>query len=342
MRHKSPLAACLMVLFILAGCSSDSPVGVDSRESLGDVDLSGKPPGAWSTLAPVPAVGAGVEGMSVAQIGNKIYAALGHDPDLDDTPTMRIYDIASDTWSFGADAPGPSSEGAGIAARGLFFAVGGRFAGARNDIWSYNPVTDTWNAGLTPMPTARAALALARKGESIYAIGGRTDTGGPNSGGVLDVVERYIIPINTWVTVAPLPRPRSGHGAATIGGKIYVFGGFDDAGLPMNDVDVYNPQTDMWSTAPTDMPTARGGLYAVASKGGTVYVIGGWDGDFNNNGLATNEAYKVSQDSWTMKPPMPTPRAEHGAVGHGGRIYVVGGAQPGFGASVVSNEVFKP
>ena len=60
-------------------------------------------------------------------------------------------------------------------------------------------------------------------------------------------------------------------------------------------------------------------------------------------GLSTNEAYKVAQDAWTAGLlPMPTPRAETGAVGHGGRIYIVGGSQPAFGASVAANEVFKP
>ena len=31
-------------------------------------------------------------------------------------------------------------------------------------------------------------------------------------------------------------------------------------------------RTNTWSAAPTDMPTARAGMYAVAAKGGTVYV----------------------------------------------------------------------
>ena len=103
----------------------------------------------------------------------------------------------------------------------------------------------------------------------------------------------------------------------------------------------YDPITDTWSTAPTDMPTARAAFYAVAKKGGTVYVIGGWDGV--GPGLSTNEAYKVASDKWTSGLlPMPTPRGEAGAVGHGGRIYILGGAQPAFGASVDANEAFKP
>ena len=305
---------------------------------------------AWATLAPVPSVGGpgvgGVEGMSVASVGDEIIAALGFDSFPGDTSTTRIYDIASNTWSLGAAAPGTSSEGAGVAHGGLFYTVGGRVAGPgsapRADIWSYSPVSDTWNAALTPMPTARAGLAIAVVGDSIYAIGGRTATAGPCTGdGALATVERYDIASDTWTPVASLLAPRSDLAAAAVGGKIYVFGGCDNAGTFLADVDVYNPVTDTWSTAPANMPTARAGMYAVATKGGTVYVIGGWDGV--GPGLSTNEAYKVSQDTWTPGLlPMPTHRAEVGAVGHGGRIYIVGGSQPAFGASVDANEVFKP
>ncbi len=308
---------------------------------------------AWVSLAPVPSVGGpgvgGVEGMSVASVGNKIIAALGFDSFVADTSTTRIYDIASGIWAFGSPAPpafqgdtGTSSEGAGVAHGGLFYTVGGRIIGGmpRLDIMSYHPPTDTWTV-LSPMTTGRAGLAVAVEGDSIYAIGGRTGTGGPGSGGALASVERYDIAFDTWTPVAPLLSARSDLAAATVGGKIYVFGGIDAAGMFLADVDVYDPVTDTWSPLPTDMPTARAAFYAVAKKGGTVYAIGGWDG--MGIGLTTNESYKVSNDLWTVGLlPMPTPRAEAGAIGHGGRIYIVGGAQPAFGASVDAHEVFKP
>jgi hypothetical protein len=294
----------------------------------------------WAQLAPVPSVGSGVEGLSVVDVGDKIIAALGLDPAFGDTATTRIYNIASDTWSFGNPAPGVSSEGAGTSHGGLFYTLGGRFIGPRNDLWSYNPASDTWTV-LASMSVGRAGLGVAVVGDAIYAIGGRSQTSGPCSGEPLQDVERYDIASNTWTTVASLPSPRSDLAAAEIGGKIYVFGGCTDSISFLNDVDVYNPQTDTWSTAPTDMPTARAGMYAVTSIGGTVYVIGGWNGV--GVGLDTNEAYKVAQDTWTTGLlPMPTPRAEAGAAGHDGRIYIVGGAQPAFGASVNANEAFKP
>lgn len=307
--------------------------------ALGAGPASAAPGPSWTTLAPVPHVGVGVEGMSVAEVGGEIFAALGYD--FGDTNRMRIYDIPSNTWSYGADAPGFSSEGSGTSHGGLFYTVGGRGPfGARTDIWSYDPTTDTWDATLAPMTQGRAGLATAVVGNAIYAIGGRVGTGGPCSGGPLASVERYDIDTDTWTHVAPLLSPRSDLAAAVVGGRIYVFGGCSGFGGFLNTVDVYDPVTNTWSAAPTDMPTARASMYAVATKGNTVYVIGGYSGV--PPGHNTNEAYKVSQDSWTTALPMPTARAESGAVGHGGRIYIVGGGLPGFGLSTAAHEVFKP
>jgi hypothetical protein len=300
---------------------------------------AGKPLGTWTTLTPVPANFIGVEGPAVGSIGNQIIVAMGYDSGS--TNTTRIYTIDSDSWSIGANAPGTAKEGTAVTHDGHLYALGGNAGGTAN--WAYDPATDTWNGGLAQMPTGRSGLAAAVVGHAIYAIGGRTNNGGPCSGfgTELAIVERYEIHSDTWSTVASLPTPRSDLGAATIGGKIYVFGGCRSSSNILADVDVYDPVTDTWSTAPTDLPTARAAMYAVASKGNEVHVIGGWDGI--GSGLSTNEAYKVSTDIWTTGlPAMPTPRAEFGAADHGGRIYIVGGAQPGFGASVVSNEVFKP
>jgi hypothetical protein len=284
--------------------------------------------------------GEGVEGMSVANVGNEIIAALGFDNFVGDTMFTRIYNIASNSWSYGMPAPGTSSEGAGVSHGGLFYNVGGRFIGPRNDLWSYMPALDIWTV-LAPMPTARAGLGVAVVDNTIFAIGGRTGTSGPGNGGVLATVEAYDVDTNTWSTVAPLPPPaRSDLAAISVAGQVFAIGGIDAAGNFLNNVDVYDPITDTWSTAPADMPTARAAFYAVAVKGGTIYAIGGWAG---GPPLSTNESYKVASDTWTAGLlPMPTPRAETGAVGHGGRVYIVGGAQPAFGASVDKNEVFKP
>lgn len=295
--------------------------------------------GTWTSLAPVPSVGSGVEGMQVGQVGNDIIAAFGFDPGVGDTVTTRIYDIASDTWTTGSDGPLPGrSEGAAVTHDGNLYAVGGRGGGVvLANLDRYTPATDTW-ASLAPMPTARAGLGVARVSEAIYAIGGRTSPGGPCTGGELATVERFDIAAGTWSTVASLPSARSDLAAKTKGGKIYVFGGCA-GGVFLGNVDVYDPTTDTWSTAPADLPTPRAAMYAVGKKGGTIFVIGGYAG---GAALGVNESYKVSQDTWSTWAPMITPRAEMGVASHGGRIYTVGGGLPAFGNSTNENEVFKP
>ena len=43
----------------------------------------------------------------------------------------------------------------------------------------------------------------------------------------LSSVERFDISLNQWFMVRPIHRTRSDAGAATLGGKIYIVGGFD-------------------------------------------------------------------------------------------------------------------
>jgi len=46
----------------------------------------------------------------------------------------------------------------------------------------------------------------------------------------------------TWTSGAPLPTARQGASAATIGGKIFVIGGYSISGC-MNTVEIFDPGT---------------------------------------------------------------------------------------------------
>jgi hypothetical protein len=306
-------------------------------------------PGNWRSLAPVPARGTGVEGPFVAPVSTgEIVAAFGFDNG--DTRRTRIYDIRSNTWRIGARAPSPPrSEGTAVSRGAFVYAIGGRFAGPLADLDRYDAFADRW-ISLADMPTPRAGLASARIEHEIYVLGGRRNPGGPCSGREVRAVERYDIRSNTWVRLAPLPTRRSDVAAAAVNGKIYVFGGCrrnpatGDVTF-LQDVDVYSPETNSWSTAPRNLPRRRAAFYQVAARATgspepKVYAIGGWDG--TGMGEATVFVYNVTTNTYTQATPMPTPRAEMGVANFRGRIYTVGGAQPAFGASVDAHEVFTP
>ncbi len=77
---------------------------------------------------------------------------------------------------------------------------------------------------------------------------------------------------DNWSRGPGLPTARSGIAAASLGGRIYVFGGEGNEGT-FDENEAYAPQTNTWETL-DPMPTARHGLGA-AVVGDTIYVIGG-------------------------------------------------------------------
>jgi N-acetylneuraminic acid mutarotase len=157
----------------------------------------------------------------------------------------------------------------------------------------------------------------------------------------LETVEKYDIDTDTRNTVAPLPNPRSDLAAVAHGGKIFVFGGCTDtASAPSvtNEVDMYDPQTNTWTTGLASMTTPRASLVA-GHSGDKVYAIGGTDGVSASN---ANDVYDIPSNSWSANTLMTTARQEAGVNSHGGRIYVVGGATPPFDTSTAANEGFKP
>jgi len=132
--------------------------------------------------------------------------------------------------------------------------------------WVYGPSM--------PAHVGRAGLAaaVAFKG-NIYAIGGTT-VGEPD---VVATVEALDPQTNMWFLKAPMPTARTHLAAATGGdGRIYAIGGCltSDGYAGVNTVEVYDPSTNVWSSAPP-MPTARTGLAAVTGLDGRIYAIGG-------------------------------------------------------------------
>lgn len=60
-------------------------------------------------------------------------------------------------------------------------------------------------------------------------------------------VPRYDTITNQWETIAPLPKAVHSAAATVCGGKIYVFGGVNEAGRAAGVLQSYIPQTNSWS-----------------------------------------------------------------------------------------------
>jgi N-acetylneuraminic acid mutarotase len=89
-------------------------------------------------------------------------------------------------------------------------------------------------------------------------------------------------------------------------------------------VDAYDPVANSWTAkAPLSAPRA---YLAAGVVNGSLYAVGG---DVDQNGLevvvGTVEAYDPVANTWTQKPPMPTPRGVLAAAGVNGVLYAVSG-----------------
>ncbi|MCA9667518.1 MAG: hypothetical protein KC503_18085 [Myxococcales bacterium] len=161
-----------------------------------------------------------------------------------------------------------------------------------DDLWAFDVNTDTWSPLTTSgdKPTARAGARMAYdyKNDRVILLGGNTAPG-QNAAGASD--ELYTLNLETlaWTrqtVAAPKPSARFEHTSAVdvgIGtGRLYVFGGTDNAGALLGDLwalDLSNlTWSEVWKVGQSNGPTARAGA-AIAEDvaGKRIVLIGGRD-----------------------------------------------------------------
>ncbi|XP_010524623.1 PREDICTED: nitrile-specifier protein 5-like [Tarenaya hassleriana] len=123
------------------------------------------------------------------------------------------------------------------------------------------------------------------------------------------------------------PGARSSHAMATVGNKIYSFGGEFKPTIPVdNHLFVYDLKTQTWSISPAtgDIPMVTFGVCMVAI-GTTLYLFGGRDEAKNYNGLY---AYDTLTNKWELLSPpdegLPG-RSYHSMAADDQNVYVFGG-----------------
>lgn len=296
--------------------------------------------GTWRTAASMPtkrteAAAAALDG-KIYVVGGFEKPSFGNASNFGITPSVEVYDPATDRWASKAPMPvGLHHVGIGVVDKRLY--VIGGYTKSGFTVWNpvatvyaYDPATDRWTERAS-MPTARGALSVTEHEGKLYAIGGY-DRKTNNA-----QVEVYDPILNTWTTRASLPTPRDHLASADVAGKIYAIGGRVNGDYSQNlaVVERYDPATDRWMRV-SDLPTARSGITA-AVTGGKIYVFGG-EGAVGT--FQENEAYDPARDTWQRMAPMPTARHGLGSAVVQGRIYVIsGGPTPG-GSFSDLNEAF--
>ena len=140
-----------------------------------------------------------------------------------------------------------------------------------------------------------------------------------------------------WTPLPPLAGgPRQETGVAALDGKIYVVGGFNNAGVVVSTVEAYDPALRTWSAvAPFPRVLHHANTAAVAGKLYVVCMLA--DGTFR--AIGDVYVYDPASNTWSMKTPLPAGQ-ERGAGGVaviGTKIYVAGGFRNGNGVADFSS-----
>ena len=130
---------------------------------------------------------------------------------------------------------------------------------------------------------------------------------------------------SSWIKRAPLPTPRQEVPLAVLNGKIYVPGGLNVFGLGSEIVEVFDPLTNSWSSAPSLFISVH--HTGLTNHSGVLYLMGGYGG---SGFTPTDEIYVLHPDSsnWIPVGFMPIKRGAHVIESYGDKIYVVGGVTP--------------
>jgi len=134
----------------------------------------------------------------------------------------------------------------------------------------------------------------------------------------------------SWETLPSMTQGRARFGAAALGGKIYVIGGYGDAPDRSTDtrralesgevLDVDAAEGAAWVPLPP-MCWARAG-HSVVALGDKIYALGGGDG---TERWASMEVFDPCSGHWATLPSMSTSRTRFAAVVLDGKIYIFGG-----------------
>ncbi|NOX53428.1 MAG: hypothetical protein GXP27_03120 [Planctomycetes bacterium] len=189
------------------------------------------------------------------------------------TPRCEIVDI---TWELGPNLPEFRKGGCATVLDGKVVSVFGMRQpwGEMATMYLYDPQTDWWQRG-PDGPLGQAYVQGTECGDAFYSIGGRSRL----RGGVHTECYRlrYGRGEFVWDRIADLNVKRAWAPSASVGTRLFVFGGSQGGHGPtlrsVEMLDLARPNAK-WQTV-SEIPGESRGWSGAAAAGGKIYLIGG-------------------------------------------------------------------
>lgn len=260
----------------------------------------------WEDLQSLPESASTRHHPVTFSIGGYGYLVAGADAEYVSLSDFYRYDPTSDSWTQLDNFPGASrgfaygveTETKGYMGFGYYFNPDTGEDAYLDDLWEYDPETDTWTELATCPCTPRIHPAMVEVNGKIYV-----GLGGSEFGDLGDWWE-YDIETDTWTERADFPSSNRHHPYYfSIGDYAYVGMGHSGPNI-FDDFYRYDPETDTWTTLGdlTDQGRVAGTQFDYGGKG---YFLSG-QGETHTN-LPTGEfwEYTPETDSWVELDPHP-------------------------------------
>lgn len=231
---------------------------------------------------------------------------------------VSIFDPATNTWTEGAKPPIEIHHFQPVVYEGEIWVVGAMTGRYPNEtpvekILIYNPENDEWRWGPEiPEGRARGGAGVSLHNGKIYLSAGITRG---HMGGFIPWHDSYDPKTGEWTQLPDAPHARDHFQSAVLDNKLYLAGGRQTSketdevfSRTVGPVDVYDFETQTWSTLEEELPTPRAGN-TTFSYGRKVIVVGG---ESAPQQTAHNEveAYHVDNEQWENLPSLN--RGRHG------------------------------
>jgi N-acetylneuraminic acid mutarotase len=262
---------------------------------------------------------------------------------LETAANPTVSSVVTGTWrTMPALVPARASMAAGVLDKSIVV-VGGLTGSNAHAMWrvdAYNIETKTWTQ-LRSLPESRFGVyGVTPIHGKLYVAGGSTTSPDGIEQRPVKTLFVYDPATNSWSRKADVPA-LSGCGAyqANLLGRLYVYQPCN-IGPGNQALWAYSPTKNAWTTLRTPPSHHLSGVAGVIDD--KLYVTGG--SYFNGTDYVMNtelDVYDPSTNSWTIKKPMPSGRAQSPFATTGrGKLFVAGGMTEPFGGPTSDLQVY--
>lgn len=281
----------------------------------GKVEFNGSPLTvlSWSNTSIRAKVGTNVLGMGTLRVtpANNNIGDVGACLDISFKPRVVGQTLIPRAWASGAKAGGK------------LWVVGGEtpwgITGTVESVALSNFVSTMSSKWIMPVPLSNTGSAAIDS--KIDVVGGYNSatTTASNSLQIFDTVSK------TWSVGAKLPQALLQVAAASVNGKLYVFGG-STLFSTSNTTYIYDPANNTWSSGTPKTTPAAYATATVAPGGTKVTVAGGFSCDFFGCEQNIAEVYDTVTDTWTPIANLKRARGGAASTFFNGKHHVLFGA----------------